>query len=164
MDERISEFVLMEQKLNLAKERSEFVLYYQPYFDIMSGNLTGMESLLRWQSEDDGLVSPGKFIPVLEETRNIIPIGRWIIETVCKQLQDWSIANLEVVPVSINLSPIQFAQEDLLSVIEGIVSDYGVFPWSRLPRGSLSLQANTPGMDVPHHALSNQASVNGPLC
>ena len=125
MDERISEFVLMEQKLNLAKERSEFVLYYQPYFDIMSGNLTGMESLLRWQSEDDGLVSPGKFIPVLEETRNIIPIGRWIIETVCKQLQDWSIANLEVVPVSINLSPIQFAQEDLLSVIEGIVSDYG---------------------------------------
>lgn len=127
MNEEASEFVLMEGNLFNALKNEEFILYYQPYWEINTKKAVGMEALIRWQRRDSGLVCPKKFIPVLEKTRMIIEVGEWIFRTVCRQVMEWQDKG-RAIPVSINLSPVQFMQKDLPETLERIIKESGVDP------------------------------------
>jgi EAL domain-containing protein (putative c-di-GMP-specific phosphodiesterase class I) len=120
MNKKASEFVLMEGNLFNALKNEEFILYYQPYWEINTKKIVGMEALLRWQSKDLGLVSPGKFIPVLEKTGMIIEAGEGIFRTACRQAKEWHDRGYPV-PVSVNLSLVQFRQRDLADTLERII-------------------------------------------
>ena len=111
MNARASEFILMERNLFNAIKNDEFILHYQPYFDIRTSNMVGMEALIRWQSGDKGLVSPGSFIPVLEKTGMIIEVGEWVLKTAIQQIKEWQMQGYPVVPVSVNLSMVSFTKE-----------------------------------------------------
>jgi EAL domain-containing protein (putative c-di-GMP-specific phosphodiesterase class I) len=95
MDVKASEFVQMEQRLFNALQNEVYKLYYQPYWDINTKKIMGMEALIRWQSKDMGLVSPGKFIPVLEETGMIIEVGEWILKQHSDKLKN---GRIKVIP------------------------------------------------------------------
>jgi PAS domain S-box-containing protein len=118
----------MESQLRKALERGEFLLNYQPKVRLDTGELIGMEALLRWKHPERGVVSPEEFIPVLEETGLIMPAGEWVIRRACQDLKAWQAAGLAVGPVSVNLSARQFRQADLHERIKRIVGSAGVEP------------------------------------
>lgn len=128
MDVKADEFVQMEKNLFNAMQNNEFFLHYQPYWDINTRKITGMEALIRWKNPELGLLSPGKFIPVLEETRMIIEVGEWILRTAVRQVKEWQNRGYPVVPVSVNLSLIQFRQKDLSETIREIIREAGFYP------------------------------------
>ena len=102
----------LECALRRAVDQGEFVLHYQPQMDLVTGRWTGVEALLRWQRPGRGLVSPCTFIPALEETGLIVPVGRWVIDTACRQLGKWqSIAGMEAMTLSVNISAAQVLLE-----------------------------------------------------
>jgi diguanylate cyclase (GGDEF)-like protein/PAS domain S-box-containing protein len=112
------ERVLMERELRDALKNGEFFLNYQPQIDIRTNRFFGTEALIRWQHPTKGLIPPDKFIPVAEDTGLIVPIGQWVIEEACRQLQLWISDGLDDLTMAINLSARQFFQKDLLEVIE----------------------------------------------
>jgi diguanylate cyclase (GGDEF)-like protein/PAS domain S-box-containing protein len=128
MNRAASEFVLIEAKLKNAFKNKEFVLHYQPYWGTHSRKMVGMEALIRWQNPDGSLVPPGKFIHVLEETGMIIEVGDWVFETVVNQLKAWREQGYPVVPVSFNLSLIQFRSKDLVEKIRRTLQASGLDP------------------------------------
>ncbi|HEY9652643.1 MAG TPA: diguanylate cyclase, partial [Coleofasciculaceae cyanobacterium] len=118
----------LETDLRQAILRQELQLYYQPIVSLSTGQLTGFEALVRWQHPKKGLVAPGKFIPVAEETDLIIPIGDWVLREAGIQAKHWQMAFLHSQPltISVNLSGRQFAQPDLSQRIDQILSETGV--------------------------------------
>lgn len=116
----------MENGLRRAAERQEFLLHYQPKVDLASGEITGFEALLRWQrpANHNGrpsparLVSPAEFVPLLEETGLIVPVGEWIIDAACAQIAAWRRAGIEPRPIAINLSARQFNDRNLAQTIK----------------------------------------------
>ncbi|MCL5801292.1 MAG: EAL domain-containing protein [Gammaproteobacteria bacterium] len=123
----------LESNLRHALEREEFVLYYQPQLDLESGAIIGVEALLRWQSPERGLVPPAAFIPLLEETGLIVPVGEWVLRTACAQNRAWQIEGLAPIRVSINLSALQFRQPDFAETIARILQETGLDPgWEGL--------------------------------
>jgi diguanylate cyclase (GGDEF)-like protein/PAS domain S-box-containing protein len=126
MNKKASELILMERQLFNALNNDEFVLQYQPYWDINTKKIAGMEALVRWQSSDKGLVPPGKFIPVLEETKMIIEVGEWILRTAVRQVREWQNKGHPVVPISVNLSLIQFRQKDLAEMVKKVMEEFGL--------------------------------------
>jgi diguanylate cyclase (GGDEF)-like protein len=103
-----NERLKLESALRRAVERGEFVLHYQPQVDLASGAVIGLEALIRWQCPEHGLVPPGRFIGLAEETGLIQPIGEWVLRQACLQNKAWQNAGLAKVPVSVNLSARQF--------------------------------------------------------
>ena len=128
MNIKAAERMLLEKQLAKAYENKEFILHYQPYWDITTKKMVGMEALVRWQSKDKGLVPPGKFIPVLEDTGMIIEVGEWILREAIRQVKEWQNKGYPVVPVSVNLSLIQFRQKDLAEMVKRIMADCGFYP------------------------------------
>jgi diguanylate cyclase (GGDEF)-like protein len=120
------ERLTLETSLRRALERSEFQLYYQAKRDIVGGQITGMEALLRWQHPDLGLVAPLQFIPVAEETGLILPIGRWVIRTACLQNIAWQQQGLAHISIAVNLTTRQFFDEHLLRDIASILAATGM--------------------------------------
>jgi diguanylate cyclase (GGDEF)-like protein len=112
-------------KLRRALRNEEFVLYYQPKVDVQTGAIRGAESLIRWQS-DEGMVSPGEFIPLAEETDLIVPIGEWALGEACRQLRAWQKSGNDTVSLAVNLSPRQFNDADFLSTVQRIITDSGI--------------------------------------
>lgn len=94
----------LESRLRGALARNEFVLHYQPKVDVESGSICGFEALLRWQPPGEALVPPGEFIPLLEETGLITPVGEWVVQAATEQAARWRDAGLKAVPIAINLS------------------------------------------------------------
>jgi diguanylate cyclase (GGDEF)-like protein/PAS domain S-box-containing protein len=117
MTHRTKERLEIGSALAHALDRQEFELLYQPKVDIRTGDICGMEALIRWHHPHRGLVSPTAFIPVAEETGLILPIGEWALETACVQNKAWQSANLQPVPVAVNLSPRQFGQDGLADMV-----------------------------------------------
>jgi EAL domain-containing protein (putative c-di-GMP-specific phosphodiesterase class I) len=107
-------------------EHSEFVVYNQPRVAIDSGLVVGMEALVRWRQPGQGLVMPGAFIPLAEETGLILPIGKLVLRQACQEAQAWRQAGYSHLCVSVNLSPRQFEQEDLVEMVEGILNETGL--------------------------------------
>lgn len=115
----------LEADLRLALERNDFRLFYQPIVSLDTGRLAGFEALLRWQHPDQGFISPANFIRATEDTGLILPIGRWAIREACKQLQMWRrrFQHVPSLTMSVNLSPHQFKDPDLLPCIEHILQE-----------------------------------------
>ncbi|MGH8640690.1 MAG: putative bifunctional diguanylate cyclase/phosphodiesterase, partial [Burkholderiales bacterium] len=117
----------LETRLRRALENSELGVHYQPKIDLLSGAITGAEALLRWNSPELGGVSPAQFIPIAEETGLIVPIGAWILETACTQAARWRAEGHDL-GIAVNLSPRQFRQKDLVSMVTEILRRSGLAP------------------------------------
>jgi diguanylate cyclase (GGDEF)-like protein/PAS domain S-box-containing protein len=116
----------MENRLRYAVPRSELVLHFQPKADVRSGAIAGVEALLRWQMSSDTLVPPAKFIPLLEDTGLIVPVGEWVLRAACAQLRAWADAGIDDVPLAVNLSAVQLRHENITDVVRRALDDHGV--------------------------------------
>jgi diguanylate cyclase (GGDEF)-like protein/PAS domain S-box-containing protein len=117
MNSQASELLVLENDLHQALKRGEFLVYYQPQVNIITGEITGMEALVRWQHPKLGLLSPAKFITLAEETGLILPIGEWVLQTACAQNKAWQDMGLPPVRVAVNLSARQFQQLTLRNIV-----------------------------------------------
>ena len=126
MNERAMENLMLENDLRRALERGEFALHYQPKQDLKTGRITGLEALLRWRHPTRGLMPPGQFVPLLEDTGMIVKVGDWVIHGACRQIRDWKKAGVPVVPVAVNLAAKQFLHHDLVAVIGSALAHAGI--------------------------------------
>jgi diguanylate cyclase (GGDEF)-like protein len=122
------ERLTLENCLRHALPRDEFSLHYQPKVDLATGQLTGVEALLRWTHPEYGMLPPGQFIPLAEETGLIVPIGRWVLREACAQNMAWQRRGLQPVSMAVNLSPRQFIDENLLQDIDEALAASGMSP------------------------------------
>lgn len=119
----------LENDLRSAiKTGGELLLHYQPQVDTKSGRIVAAEALLRWKHPRHGLIAPFDFIPMAEETGLIVPIGEWVVRTVCAQLRTWIDAGHPSLVIAVNLSPRQFHHSDIVDMIALALSDYGLPP------------------------------------
>ncbi|MGY4365709.1 EAL domain-containing protein (putative c-di-GMP-specific phosphodiesterase class I) [Bradyrhizobium sp. LB1.3] len=118
----------LESALRRALEREQFSLNYQPKVDMETGQITGVEALLRWTHPDLGSISPAQFIPLAEETGLIVPIGRWVVREACAQAMAWQRRGLLPVSMAVNLSPRQFVDEHLLQDVDEALAASGMSP------------------------------------
>jgi diguanylate cyclase (GGDEF)-like protein len=128
LDNHSVERLAIESGLRRALERDELTLHYQPKVNIASGLISGMEALLRWQHPELGSVSPARFIPIAEETGLIVPIGAWVLKTACAQTREWQRRGVRRFAVAVNLSPRQFAADNLLDDIKSALAESGLAP------------------------------------
>ncbi|WP_170145863.1 putative bifunctional diguanylate cyclase/phosphodiesterase [Rhodoplanes elegans] len=128
IERRSFERLVLETGLRGALERDELVLHYQPKRRIATGEISGLEALVRWSHPALGLVSPARFVPLAEETGLIVPIGRWVLATACAEAMAWQRRGFAPMPVAANLSPRQFADGSLLADIEAALSESGLAP------------------------------------
>jgi EAL domain-containing protein (putative c-di-GMP-specific phosphodiesterase class I) len=128
MHDRAVAMLLTEQDLRQALTRNEFFLHYQPQLNLRTGELVGMEALIRWQHPKRGLVSPAQFIPVAEERDLIIPIGEWVLREACRQNRAWQSAGLPALPVAVNLSALQLQQKNLARDVGRVLQQTGLSP------------------------------------
>jgi diguanylate cyclase (GGDEF)-like protein/PAS domain S-box-containing protein len=126
MNERAAEKLQLTTDLRLARERGEFLLQFQPRASLKSGEVCGFEALLRWKHPKRGLVPPAEFIPLLEESGLIVPVGDWIVHAVCSQIRAWRLAGARVLPVAVNISAAQFRSHALADTIEKALSANGI--------------------------------------
>jgi diguanylate cyclase (GGDEF)-like protein/PAS domain S-box-containing protein len=116
----------MEILLRRAVARQEFVLHYQPIVAVGEDRIVGVEALIRWNSPELGFVSPAQFIPLAEETGLIVPIGEWVLSTACLQARAWQNQGIQPLAMSVNLSPRQFRQKNLVEMIAGVLEKTGL--------------------------------------
>jgi diguanylate cyclase (GGDEF)-like protein/PAS domain S-box-containing protein len=127
MDEVAYDRLVMENHLRRALERGEFLLYYQPQVAVEGAGLTAVEALIRWQHPERGLVAPGEFISLLEESGLIVPVGKWVMQTACWQARRWHDAGLST-RVAVNLSVRQFNQQGIVDEVAEILEETGLPP------------------------------------
>lgn len=128
MNARALEMLLMEHDLRRALEEKQFLLHYQPQVDLNTGQITGVEALIRWRHPERGLVSPAQFIPIAEERGLIVPIGNWVLREACRQNKEWQGAGLPPIAVAVNLSALQFQQKNLSQEVARILQECGLAP------------------------------------
>jgi len=116
----------METKLHKAIEKENFLLYYQPQFDLNTNTLVGIEALLRWNDPEKGLIAPSEFIPIAEESGLILQLGSWVLKQACMQMKKWKDQGLLGFRVSVNISPLQFSQENFLDILKKTIKETGV--------------------------------------
>jgi len=122
------ERLTLENSLRRALERREFVVHYQPQVSLNTGQIVGMEALVRWRHPELGLVAPMKFIPVAEETGLIVPIGEWVLQMACAQNKAWQEAGFPPLRVTVNLSARFFRRKDLMETVARILKETGLDP------------------------------------
>lgn len=130
MNSKIQNVVSLETNLRKAIEKQELILLYQPQIDLATIKVKSFEALIRWNSFDLGMISPGDFIPLAEETGLIIPIGNWVIETACKQIRIWNDKGYHDIRIAINISPKQFQQSNLVNKIKSVLEKFQINPSS----------------------------------
>jgi predicted signal transduction protein with EAL and GGDEF domain len=123
MDARLQARKALERDLRLALARNELELYYQPKVELGRDGLSGVEALVRWHHPERGLVPPGEFIGVAEETGLILALGEWVLRGACVQATAWP-----TLQMSVNISPVQFKQRDLVDVVRRALADSGLQP------------------------------------
>jgi EAL domain-containing protein (putative c-di-GMP-specific phosphodiesterase class I) len=112
-----------------ALRENQFCLYYQPKVNLKTGFMCGLEALIRWQHPEKGILSPLSFIPIAEETGLIVPIGEWVIQEVCRQIQQDELLASDEIPIAINLSIYQLAaHHNLLSYIKKTINKFDINP------------------------------------
>jgi diguanylate cyclase (GGDEF)-like protein/PAS domain S-box-containing protein len=117
MNARIADSLRLENRLRLALENGEMVLWYQPKFSVKTRKLTGFEALMRWQDPETGLVPPGKFIRLMEQTGLILEAGRWALGEVARDCGTWRAAGVKPPRIAVNVSPMQLREKDFVSVV-----------------------------------------------
>jgi diguanylate cyclase (GGDEF)-like protein/PAS domain S-box-containing protein len=128
MNAEVTKRLNMETAMRYALKREEFVLHYQPLINIASGEIAGVEALVRWNHPEWGLVPPVQFIPLAEETGLIIPLGEWVLHAACKQCKRWQEAGFKAFKVAVNLSARQFQPQNLLEKIVQTLFDTNLDP------------------------------------
>jgi diguanylate cyclase (GGDEF)-like protein/PAS domain S-box-containing protein len=128
MHSAVLEILTLENDLHRALERNELVLYYQPKVNAATRIITGMEALIRWNHPEKGLIPPMQFIPIAETSGLIMPIGEFVIRTVCRQIQTWQKAGYKPINVALNVSSHQFKKQDLAGIIKAALQDTMISP------------------------------------
>ena len=128
MNAQAVERLTLESSLRLALAKEQLFLMYQPQVNIATGEITGLEALLRWQRPGLGLVAPDKFIRIAENSGLIVPIGEWVLRTACAQAQKWQDEGLPAVTVAVNVSAVQFRQEDFCALVRRVLNETGLAP------------------------------------
>ncbi len=127
---RSLERIELKMAIRKALERDEFELYYQPKLDLKTGEITCLESLIRWRHPEKGLILPAAFIPMAEETNLIIPIGEWGLRVACEQSRRWRDKGLPPLRIAVNFSARQFQQENLLENVRTVLQETKLEPES----------------------------------
>ncbi|WP_052440312.1 bifunctional diguanylate cyclase/phosphodiesterase [Geobacter sp. OR-1] len=130
LNTRMHERLALETNLHHALENNEFILYYQPQVDVITGEITGMEALLRWQQSDGKIVPPMEFIPSLEDSGLIVSVGEWVLETACREAKLMSDQAGRRLTLSVNISARQFNRSDIIEHIDFILKETGLPPES----------------------------------
>ncbi len=128
MNFRANKLFSMEKDLRTALDQDQFTLVYQPQVDLTTGLICGAEALIRWKHPDNGNVPPAEFIPVAEETGQIVAIGEWVLRTACWRFAQWQKKGMRPFPIAVNLSIRQLRQPNLAEVIENILKETGLNP------------------------------------
>jgi len=128
MQARILERQSLERDLRYALSRNQFTLHYQPKINLETGEIAGVEALLRWQHPMRGLISPVQFVPIAEESGLIVPIGQWVLLQACRQSRAWMDAGIPPVRIAVNVSAAEFTAKDFLSGVRATLISTGVDP------------------------------------
>jgi diguanylate cyclase (GGDEF)-like protein/PAS domain S-box-containing protein len=128
MSIRAKERLTLEADLRRAVERNELRVHYQPQVDLISGEIVGIEALVRWQHPLRGLVPPGEFIPLAEESGCIVPLGDWVLRTACRQLKVWADAGLPLPEMAVNVSALQLSRGNLIETVREALQETGIPP------------------------------------
>lgn len=130
MNEALMERLSLERAMKKAIAENQFRLYYQPRIDLASGRIVGLEALIRWQHPELGFVSPARFIPLAEETGQILPIGEWVLKTACHQCREWIDSGLwdGMGAMAVNVSPRQFQQAGFVGMLHEALAESGLTP------------------------------------
>jgi diguanylate cyclase (GGDEF)-like protein/PAS domain S-box-containing protein len=128
MSAQVLERITLEHSLRSAMGKEELFLVYQPQMEIATGRIVGLEALLRWRHPSLGLVPPDRFIPIAENSGLIVPLGEWVLRTACRQAREWQSAGLPSVSVAVNVSAVQFRQENFCDLVKHALSDSGLNP------------------------------------
>ncbi len=126
MNEPYIEKLSLDTGIHKALENNEFHLVYQPQINLRTGEIVGVETLLRWEHPEHGIISPAEFIPFAEESGLIVDIGHWVIETACAELSRWRLAGLPEIRVAINISARQLMEHDIVKDIIDIIKSYDI--------------------------------------
>jgi EAL domain-containing protein (putative c-di-GMP-specific phosphodiesterase class I) len=140
----------MEASLRKALEQDEFMLYYQPQVDVRTGNVIGMEALLRWQHPDRGIILPDEFIPLAEDVGLIVPLGEWVLRTACAQNKEWQKHGHSTLRVSVNISGQQLQQQNFIETVVRALDECGLEPGSLMLEitESIVMQNSSKIMDI----------------
>ena len=130
MRSEIAERMVLEHRLREAIDEQQFEIYYQPQVNIVSGHIESLEALLRWNHPQHGLMLPARFLPVLESSGLIIPVGKWVVQRALQDCDRWRRVGLRPVRVAVNVSAVQFRGRDFIDFMLDLVKD-----WPRDPRG-----------------------------
>ncbi|MFJ7949896.1 EAL domain-containing protein [Lysinibacillus sp. NPDC096418] len=128
MSNGMTEKLILENDLHSALDNDELFLEYQPQIDLKTGEIIAVEALVRWQHPEKGWISPGTFIPIAEESGLIIPIGQWILKTACHQVKQWDQEGLPPLKVAVNLSLGQLFQQDLVEMVQEVLTNTKLEP------------------------------------
>jgi len=150
LDERARMNIEYEIALRSALDNGEFQIYYQPRMDLDAGSVQGFEALLRWQRPGRSLIQPDKFVPLLEDTGLIVPVGEWVIREACRQCQAWREAGYPDMRIAVNLSPRQFRAESLVQMVRESLEQSG------LPAEHLELELTESVLIADTHQAARQ--------
>jgi EAL domain-containing protein (putative c-di-GMP-specific phosphodiesterase class I) len=128
MNVKALERLALETSLRYALERNEFLLHFQPVVSLGSGEIVGMEALIRWRHASLGMIPPSQFIPLAEETGVIVPISAWVLRTACQQNMQWQKEGLKSIRMAVNLSARQFYERGFLKEVTSILRETGLAP------------------------------------
>jgi diguanylate cyclase (GGDEF)-like protein/PAS domain S-box-containing protein len=126
MNRKAVERQSLEGSLHRALEREEFLLHYQPKVNLNTGEITGVEALVRWQQPERGLVPPAQFVPIAEDCGLILQIGRWVLREACRQARDWQDAGLPPLPIAVNVSAVEFRDKGFVQGVRTILAETGL--------------------------------------
>ncbi|MFA6687682.1 MAG: bifunctional diguanylate cyclase/phosphodiesterase, partial [Desulfuromonas sp.] len=128
LDRNIHEYLVLESDLQVALAQRQFALQYQPQYNIHSGEIVGVEALLRWYHPERGFLPPGEFIPIAEQSDIILEIGAWVLEEACRQNMAWQSSGIGTFTVAVNVSPRQFRHTDMLVQVQEVLTRTGMDP------------------------------------
>ncbi|KAA0549854.1 EAL domain-containing protein [Bacillus sp. BGMRC 2118] len=128
LSKRLEARMTIEKNFEKALENKEFVLHYQPKVSANTSELIGMEALVRWEDPEKGLISPAEFIPIAEDTGFIVPLGDWILEEACRMNKEWQNQGFRTIPVSVNVSALQFMQPQFTDKVLAVLQETGLAP------------------------------------
>lgn len=144
----------MEKEMRYGLERGEFLLHFQPLYRLETETVAGAEALMRWNHPKQGLLPPNQFIPLAEESRFIIPLGKWLIREVCRQWRDWKEQGYEPISLAVNISVNQFIHPEFVRELEGALREFEMDPAYL----ELEITENIPFSDA--HAIAVLAHIN----